>query len=260
VLDMTGTGLLRSDLLPPDLRADPLKHLLDKLPATVSARAHLARLDELLDECDTHPPGSPRRRKLLEEARGLADVLHHTSQPLAVDTLADAEIALPPVVGEQAAEAASLLWRIGHRTGPLTGYHRRFCAAYGRHRFVPLLDVLDPVTGLGPPGPDDAIGSDEAVDARRTSALAGLLADALSDGKDELVLTEQHVDQLANPSPLPPPRTAEIHIQLLRDANGLRIAVCLARVPRPPEPHPAAGYGGSPTSPATRRPTPAAAP
>ncbi|MFI0818257.1 lantibiotic dehydratase [Streptomyces sp. NPDC021098] len=226
VLDMIGTGLLRTDLFPADLRADPLKHLLNKLPTTVSARAHLARLDELLDECDAHPPGSPRRRKLLEEARDLADALHHTSRPLAVDTLADAEIALPPAVGEQAAEAASLLWRIGHRAGPLNGYHRRFCAAYGRHRLVPLLEVLDPVTGLGPPGPDDAIGTDEARDARHTAALASLLADALSDGKDEINLIDQHVDQLTNPSPLPPPRTAEIHIQLLRDENGLRIAVC----------------------------------
>ncbi|MBL1101808.1 lantibiotic dehydratase [Streptomyces coffeae] len=226
LLDMIDTGLLLTDLLPADLRADPLHHLLDKLPATATARPALARLDHLLTRCDAHPPGTAQRRKLLEEARELADTLHHTSRPLAVDTLAEAKITLPSTVGEQAAEAASLLWRIGHRTGPLTDYHRRFCAAYGRQRLVPLLEVLDPVTGLGPPRPDDAIGTEEEPDAHRTAALARLLADALSDGKDELVLHEQHIDQLANPSPLPPPRTAEIHIQLLRDAGGLRIAVC----------------------------------
>ncbi|MBL1115250.1 lantibiotic dehydratase [Streptomyces sp. 110] len=226
MLDMIGTGLLWTDLLPADLCADPLKHLLDKLPVTASARTSLTRLDDLLHRCDTHPPGVPQRRKLLEEAQDLADTLHYTRRPLAVDTLLDAEISLPPTVGEQAAEAATLLWRIGHRTGPLTDYHQRFCTAYGHHRLVPLLEVLDPVTGLGPPGPHDAIGADEALDTRRTAALAALLADALSDGKDELLLTEQHLDQLANPSPLPPPRTAEIHIQLLRDAGGLRIAVC----------------------------------
>ncbi|AQW46767.1 lantibiotic dehydratase [Streptomyces violaceusniger] len=226
MLDMIDTGLLWTNLLPADLRAAPLEHLLDKLPATASARTLLTHLGGLLEQCDAHPPGALQRRKLLAEARDLADTLHHTSRPLAVDTLADAEIALPPAVGEQAAVAASLLWRIGHRTGPLTEYHRRFCAAYGRQRLVPLLDALDPVTGLGPPGPHDAIGTDEAPDPRRTAALARLLADALSDGKGELVLTEQHIDQLANPSPLPPPCTAEIHVQLLRGANGLRIAVC----------------------------------
>ncbi|MEU8827251.1 lantibiotic dehydratase [Streptomyces sp. NPDC048636] len=226
VVDMIDTGLLLTDLLPTDVRADPLIHLLDKLPATASARTSLTRLDQLLNRADAHPPGNRHRRKLLEEARDLADTLHRTSRPLVVDTLADAEIALPPLVGEQAAEAASLLWRIGHRTGPLTDYHRRFCAAYGRHRLVPLLDVLDPVTGLGPPGPHDAIGTDEAPDARRTAVLAGLLSDALSEGRNEIVLHERHIDQLTHPSPLPPPRTAEIHVQLLRDAEGLRIAVC----------------------------------
>lgn len=226
ILDMIDTGLLLTDLLPVDLRSDPLQHLLDKLLTTAPARLSLTHLDHLLGQSDAHPPGTRHRRKLLEEARDLADTLHHTKRPLAVDTLADAEIALPPTVGEQAAEAATVLWRIGHRTGPLTEYHRRFCAAYGRQRLVPLLEALDPVTGLGLPGPYDAIGTDEGLDARRTAALAGLLAEALSAEKDELVLHEQHIDQLANPSPLPPPRTAEIHIQLLRDADGLRIAVC----------------------------------
>ncbi len=226
LVDMIDTGLLLTDLLPTDMRADPLRHLLDKLPATASARTSLTRLDQLLNQCDAHPPGDRRRRKLLEEACDLADSLHRTGRPLVVDTLADAEIAVPPAVGEQAAEAASLLWRTGHRTGPLTDYHRRFCATYGHHRLVPLLDVLDPVTGLGSPGPHDVIGTDGVPDAHRTAALAGLLSDALSQGKDELVLTEQHIDRLTNPSPLPPPRTAEIHIRLLRDANGLRIAVC----------------------------------
>jgi thiopeptide-type bacteriocin biosynthesis protein len=228
IIDMIDTGLLLTDLLPADLRADPLHHLLDKVPATASARPSLARLDHLLDRYDAHRPGTPRRRELLEEARDLADSLHHTRRPLAVDTLADAEIALPAAVGEQAAEAASLLWQIGHRAEPLADYHRRFCAAYGRQRLIPLRELLDPVTGLGPPGPNDAIGTDEGLDTRRTATLARLLADALSAGKDELVLHDQHIDQLANPSPLPPPRTAEIHIQLLRDSGQLRVAVCPA--------------------------------
>ncbi|WP_411145889.1 lantibiotic dehydratase [Streptomyces sp. x-80] len=225
VINMIDTGLLLPDL-PADLRDNPVQHLLDKLPPTALLRPCLARLDQLLARCDTYPPGTPQRRKLLEEARDLADEVHHTRRPLAVDTLADADFAVPPAVGEQAAEAASLLWRIGQRKGPLTDYHRRFCSLYGHQRLVPLLDVLDPVTGLGPPAPSDAIGTDEGLDERRTAALAGLLADALSTGRTEIVLDEQHVDQLTNPSPLLPPRTAEIHIQLLRDADRLRIAVC----------------------------------
>ncbi|WP_338400169.1 lantibiotic dehydratase family protein, partial [Streptomyces graminilatus] len=228
IIDMIDTGLLLTDLLPADLRAVPLHHLLEKVPATASARPSLAHLEHLLDRYDAQRPGTSRRRELLEAARDLADSLHHTRRPLVVDTLADAEIALPAAVGEQAAEAASLLWRIGHRAEPLADYHRRFCATYGRQRLIPLRELLDPVTGLGAPGPNDANGTDEGLDTRRTATLASLLADALAAGKDELVLHDQHIDRLANPSPLPPPRTAEIHIQLLRDSGQLRVAVCPA--------------------------------
>ncbi|MFE4664625.1 lantibiotic dehydratase [Streptomyces sp. NPDC056716] len=226
VLDMIGAGLLLTDLLPDDPRTDPLAHLLDRLPPSALARPVLVRLRQLLNDSDRQRPGTVRRRELLEQARTLADSLHRAERPLAVDTLADAKIALPAPVGAQAAEAATLLWRIGHRTPPLADYHRRFLAAYGRHRLIPVTEVLDPVTGLGPPGPADAIGTPQTPDPRRTAVLARLLADTLTAGKDELVLDDTHIDQLANPSPLPPPRTAEIHVQLFRDAGRLRVAVC----------------------------------
>ncbi|MGW7292813.1 lantibiotic dehydratase [Streptomyces xiamenensis] len=226
ILDMIDTGLLLTDLLPADLRAQPLHHLLARLPSSAGARHALSRLARLLAQCDAHPPGSPPRQRRLEEARALADQLYETGRPLVVDTVADAEISLPPTVGEQAAQAASVLWRIGHRTGALTDYHRRFRIAYGHHRLVPLPELLDPVTGLGPPGPRDGLGAEEEPDGRRTATLARLLAEALAEGKDELVLSDDHIDQLAHSSPLPPPRSAEIHIQLLRGTGGVRLAVC----------------------------------
>ncbi|WP_159072359.1 lantibiotic dehydratase [Streptomyces sp. CMB-StM0423] len=228
VQQMINSGLLLTDLLPVGSGVDPLRHVLAKLPPEASARPDLERLAELLHNADIFPPGAMPRRKLLREATGLADALHHSPRQLAVDTLADANIALPSSVARRAAEAASLLWRIGHRAGPLTDYHQRFCAEYGRHRLVTLLDVLDPVTGLGEPRPRDALGLDEGLDPQRTEVLARLLSDTLIGGADELVLTEDDIDPLANPSPLPPPRTAEIHIQLLHGATGLKIAVCPA--------------------------------
>ncbi|WP_168222737.1 lantibiotic dehydratase [Streptomyces xiamenensis] len=226
ILDMIDTSLLLTDLLPADLRDQPLHHLLARLPSTAGARHALSLLARLLAQCDTQPPGSPPRRRRLEEARALADQLYETGRPLVVDTVADAEITLPPTVGEQAAQAASVLWRIGHRSGALTDYHRRFRTAYGHQRLVPLRELLDPVTGLGPPGPHDGLGAEEEPDGRRTAILARLLADALAEGKDELVLSDDHIDQLAHNSPLPPPRSAEIHIQLLRGTGRVRLAVC----------------------------------
>ncbi|MFF5719798.1 lantibiotic dehydratase [Streptomyces buecherae] len=226
VVEMIDTGFLRTDVLPTGSGARPLRHLLDKLPPRSAARASLTRLEQLLTRSDALAPGAPERRALLEEARDGADALHLVDRPLRVDTLADADIALPPAVGERAAEAAGVLWRIGHRHGPLDAYHGRFRATYGHHRLVPVCDVLDAVAGLGPPGPDDALGAQEEPAPRRTAALARLMANALASGTGELALTEADIDELANASPLPPPRTAEIHIQLLRVAGDLRVAVC----------------------------------
>lgn len=228
VREMIKSGLLLTDLLPVGSGIDPLRHLLAKLPPRASVRPDLERLARLLADADAYPPGTKPRRKLLGEATDLAGALHRSHRPLAVDTLVDADIALPSAVAHRAAEAASLLWRIGHRVGPLTDYHQRFCAEFGRHRLVPLLDVLDPVTGLGAPRPQDALGLDEGLDPQRTAVLARLLSDALTGGAGELALTEDDIDRLANPSALPPPRTAEIHIQLLRSVTGLTIAVCPA--------------------------------
>ncbi|MBB5937229.1 thiopeptide-type bacteriocin biosynthesis protein [Streptomyces zagrosensis] len=225
VLDMIDTGLLLTDLVPANAGTHPLRHLLAKMPATAAVRPALDRLDQILARCDELAPGAMARRALLAQAREVADALYPTHRPLVVDTVADAEIALPPKVGEKAAQAAGVLWRIGHRHGPLIDYHRRFCTVYGRHRLVPLREVLDSVTGLGPPGPADALGRQEEPRQQRTAALARLLADAVSSPDGELVLGEEDIDQLANPSVLPPPRTAEIHVQLLRAQGGVRIAV-----------------------------------
>ncbi|MFD9869070.1 lantibiotic dehydratase [Streptomyces niveus] len=226
ILVMIDTGLLLTDLLPADLRAGPLRHLLERLPAEAGVRPALARLDRLLIRCDAHPPGAAQRRLLLAEARDLAAQLHEADRPLVVDTVADAEITLPSEVGEQAARAASVLWRIGHRAGPLADYHRRFCALYGRQRLVPLPEVLDSVTGLGAPQDRDRLGAENEPDGRRTAVLARLLADSLADGRGELVLREKDIAQLANCSALDPPRSAEIHIQLLDGPTGVRVAVC----------------------------------
>ncbi len=215
VRDMVRAGLLLCDLLPDDLRDDPLQHLLHRLPGHSRTSVELRRLRTLLNSADGHPPGAAQRRALLSAARAQADSVHRTAQPLVVDCLADSQLALPPAVGQNAALAASVLWHISHRKPALTHYHRRFSAKYGRHRLVPLLELLDPAVGLGPPGSHDSVGTAEELSPTRAAALATLLSDALHARATEVVLQERHLDQLAHGSALPPPRTAEIHLQLL---------------------------------------------
>ncbi|MEU9885336.1 lantibiotic dehydratase [Sphaerisporangium sp. NPDC051011] len=224
-------GFLLHDLLPDDPRADPLGHLLDRLPATSLHRRPLERLRDLLTEADEHRVGSPKRLALLTDASAIAQEILPTDRLLRVDTKADATVTLPVQVAEKAAEAAGVLWRIGLGIDPLTGYHQRFLTRYGTLRAVPLLDVLDPVMGLGPVDDVTPIGAG-APDTSREAVLARLLSDAISKGETEIVLDEATVDRLTNRSGAAAPRSAEIYVRVLatdtttRADRGFQLAVC----------------------------------
>lgn len=226
VRQMIRTGLLLTDLLPANVRDDPLGHLLGRLPASARLRSVLERLRDLLARADAFRPGAPERLALLRAARQAADEVVRVERPLAVDTLADATLTLPHAVGEQAAQAASILWRTSQMASPAAGYHERFVRAYGRWRLVPLLEVIDPATGIGPPDDADDIGAQGGVEPRRAALLARLLAEATAQGQTEVTLDDDLVKQFAHGADTVPPRTAEIHIRLLRHGDELRIAVC----------------------------------
>ncbi|WP_329072846.1 lantibiotic dehydratase [Streptomyces sp. NBC_01429] len=219
---MVRTGILLTDILPEDPRDDPLGHLLRKVPGSAPEHALLIRLRELLREADQHPPGAAQRLRLLRSARSLADQIHLVDRPITVDTLADAELRLPSAVGAQAALAASALWRISHRTPPLRLWSDRFVETYGRHRMVPLLEAIDPTVGIGPPHAGDAIAATtESGESREQHSrlLASLLSDALAHGRTEVELTEEHIERLDHGTG-PPPRSAEIHVRIVAEADG----------------------------------------
>ncbi|MBL1119189.1 lantibiotic dehydratase [Streptomyces sp. 110] len=225
VVHMIRTGVLLSDLLPEDLRGDPLGHLLRKVPEPVPEHGLLIRLRRLLGEADQHRPGAAQRLTLLRSARDFTDRLHSVERPITVDTLADADIQLPAAIGVKAAQAAAALWRISHRAPPLRPWTERFTTTYGHHRMVPLLEAIDPAIGIGPPGPDDAIAATAGIGEQRDRVLASLLTDALVHGRCEVELTEAHIEQLDHGTGLPP-RSAEIHVRLLPEpGNSSRLMV-----------------------------------
>ncbi|MFF4322874.1 lantibiotic dehydratase [Streptomyces sp. NPDC001568] len=224
LLRMIRSGLLLTDLTP----GGPPSLTLTALAAFTrpgDAWSVLPQLRDLLARADAHPPGEPTRLELLRLARQLMADPAPPDRPLVADTRADAEVVLPRRLAEQAATAAGVLWRTAHTKPPLTRYHRRFVETYGIHRMVPLTEVLDTATGLGPPDPDDGLGASAEPAPARLSLLAEL---AGRHGPDnEVVLTEDLVDRLAAPHPEPPPRSAEIHVRVVRDGGGpLRVAVC----------------------------------
>ncbi len=168
--ELVRNGFLLIDLLPEDVTADPLRHLLDRLPADSPMREAVRELRRFLAEADGRPPGDAARLAALRAARDTADGIVPVERPLVADVRADALLALPVALAEQAARAASLLWAIGAARDPLTRWHAQFLHRYGAGRAVPLLDAVDPVIGLGTDIPVD--------DERPEPGLAGRVVTA----------------------------------------------------------------------------------
>ncbi|MEU4233271.1 lantibiotic dehydratase [Nonomuraea sp. NPDC026600] len=231
VTSMIRAGVLLHDLLPEDVRDDPLGHLLGKLPADAPARPGLLRLRALLADADRHPPGALDRAPLLCEARDMADELAWAERPLRADTVADAVVTLPQSLGRAAADAVGLLWRIGWGATPLSVYHQAFRERYGLHRLVPLREVTDPVIGLGLP-PHALTTAEPAPRAERTAVLSRLVADALTSGRSKVVLDRRTVEELCAGTGGTPPHTAEVCVRVLAAtgpdaaAGRLFLAVC----------------------------------
>ena len=222
-------GFLLHDLLPDDLRRDPLGHLLERIPPGFPHRGCLERLRELLADADQYPPGEPKRLALLTEALSTGTGILPPDMLLRADTVADATVTLPAEVGRKAAEAAGVLWRTGRGTDPLAEYHQRFITRFGTAQAVTLLDVLDPVTGLGPVSDGVIpIGSGPA-DSRREEILTGLVSDAIARDATEITLDEATLDRLVNRSHAPAPRSAEIYVRILAaGGDGRRLVLAVS--------------------------------
>ena len=202
--------LLLSELRPPLTTASPAGYVADRLRTVPAASEEFHRLHSLLQEIEDWD-----RRPLPDRARTYAALVARTREvhpgpegvPLQVDSaivLAGNDIAAE--VAEEAARGAELLLRlnpVGAGKG-LAGYRLSFEQRYGGEREVPLLELLDPETGLGPPSRNDwhAVADPERS-ARRDALLWELAAEATRDRTRELELDEATIAELVV---APPPR------------------------------------------------------
>ncbi|KPM55452.1 hypothetical protein ACG83_08895 [Frankia sp. R43] len=214
VIEMTRQGFLLTDLLPIDLGDDPLLHLLSRLPDGCDVLGPLEDLLSRLHAADLLPLGSTPRLAALAAAREASARICGQDNPLCVDVAADAAITVPRALLEDAAEAVSVLWMMSCTKPTLAAYHARFVDRWGHGRFVPLVDVLDPVIGLGAEGIETSIEPAD-VPAERLAVLAALLGDATAHGRTEIILDDATVAALAVPGTDPPPPGAEAYARVL---------------------------------------------
>src|SRR5882757_6412637 len=221
-------GLLLTELRPSLAETDPLDHVIGvllRVGAGERARP-LERVRADLAGYAARPLGHGVGDLRAVVAR--MGELQVCDRPVQVDLRMDADVGLPHEVAREAERAAATLSRIAPATPfypHLDAYCAEFTERYGLHQPVPLLEVLDPNIGLGPPAgyheirghrraprlPDTHLG--------RERVLAELAMGALADGAREVVLDEAGLERLTPGEVGPPPRSVDLCLHLTADSQ-----------------------------------------
>jgi lantibiotic biosynthesis protein len=198
--DLLERTFLLTDLRPPHSE-NPARHVARRLSAIPAARAEAAVLGALVDDAAAWDPASDAPtdatlRDLAGRARAIVQADHalqvDAALPLAGRTIARA-------VGDEFARAAEILIRLTPFPQGITdfdAYRRRFEARYGIGREVPVLELLDPDFGLGPPEP-----TQPTVLAARDAALLRIATRALHERQTVVDLDEAILAELATWTP-----------------------------------------------------------
>jgi thiopeptide-type bacteriocin biosynthesis protein len=221
--------LLLTDLRPPLTEPSPANYVVRRLRDNPGATDLLERLEAALAamaEWDAAPmeKAAPAFRKLEPQPDANAPA---ASEPYAqVDmawTLAGTR--LTRAVADEAARAAELLLRLTPLpAGPphLEAYRRTFEVRYGAEREVPLLELLDPNFGLGPPAAfhGGAPSGDPRKAALRQQTLYDLAITALRQQLLVVELDEEKLAQLESwkPAALTAPQSLDLSVFVVAES------------------------------------------
>ncbi|MEU4195415.1 lantibiotic dehydratase [Kribbella sp. NPDC026611] len=182
--ELISQQLLLPAHLPP-LIGDPLARLL-----SVAGSPGSLGLADVAAAC-RRVDVAPAPTAALGKARALAEVQVDTSLPLSRTGVAR-------LVAEDVRHAVDALFKLHPNPGwsPLAGYRAAFHNRYGDDCRVPLLELLDPRFGLGPPSAHAGHGSGSRD--RRADVLRDLAAGAIRDGSHEVVLDDALIERMSN--------------------------------------------------------------
>jgi thiopeptide-type bacteriocin biosynthesis protein len=221
--------MLLTDLRPPLTVQSPARYVADRLagiPAGQAVASGLERLLHAMEAWDSLPfeDGVTAYFDLQRDAHSLhASAAKPSVQVDMAWPLAGSHISA--TVAAEAARTAELLLKLTPSPrGPayLQGYRRAFESRYGHERQVPLLEVLDPSVGLGPPplhghGAWAAEGMDPHRSALRQQTLHDLALTALRDRRQVVELEEQVLARLQTwvPGPATAPTSLDMSVFVL---------------------------------------------
>ena len=197
--------ILLTDLVPPLSEPDPARYMLARLkklgysnPVIIKVKDVVKRANGLSDCAEGF---TSAYRKLASDANEIEDI--SPASPLQVDSVARlSSNYVSKQIAEEAARAATLLLRLSpYPEGPqyLATYRRLFESRYGSHRMVPLMEVLDPNRGIGPPPFNETgVQSGPQVERKRIrdQLLVGLAGTALRERRNVVELDEGLIARL----------------------------------------------------------------
>ncbi|KLL11600.1 lantibiotic dehydratase [Protofrankia coriariae] len=245
VIELVRRRFLHTPLRPATTITDPLSEVADQLAAAriddLPPRAGrlnvIGDLQDLLAHHDNSSSAS-HRRALRSQAEALQRRVVPSADPdLDVGLVLNADVVLPAAVAEEAGAGARALARLTPPTAVPSGWadwHEAFLERYGPAALVPLLEAVNPDTGLGLPA--TFRGSTRTHrpggSAARDQRLAALAQRAALDGALEVRLEGTDITVLAGdtaPARVPPHAEliAEVHAHdltaLSRGAFTLRV-------------------------------------
>lgn len=244
--DLLAQNLLITSLWAPMTTVDALGHVcaeLEKADArSLEGVGELVRaLVAIRTDLTSHEPARSTST-LSDVTERMLTLSSVTPAPLLIDTVLDCDVQIPEAVVREAQAAVAALHRITpHPYGyqQWRDYHRCFRARYGVGASVPVLDLVAD-SGLGLPA--EYIGSERGRAPRTVTArddvVLSLVQQALMEGRDELLLTDAAIADLAAgvQDPLFVPRVEvafEIHAASCEALARGAFQLVLTGVPRP---------------------------
>jgi lantibiotic biosynthesis protein len=221
--------LLLTDLRPPLTEPRPANYVVCRLRDNPGAADLLGPMQGALAamaEWDAAPieEAAAAYRKLAEDPEANAPTISEPSAQVDM-SLAISGSRISRSVADEAARAAELLLRLTPLPAGLPyleAYHRAFEARYGTEREVPLLELLDPNFGLGPPAPfhGSAPGGDPRKAVLRQQTLYELAVTAIRDRQLVVELDEEKLGRLEswNPTALTAPLSLDLSVFVVAES------------------------------------------
>ena len=220
--DLWEQTFLFTDLRPPLTCESPARYITERLAGIPEAAGELTRLHKFLNAASAWDRMQPEESlkafgDLLAQAGVSPDKSKET--PIQVDMTMSVEGRLANAVSVEAARAAELLLRLTPMPKglpALAAYRQNFTGRYGHDREVPLLQLLDPSRGLGPPQAHGHGASEVSPEkaARRAQTLLQLACIALHKKERVVHLDETALARLETwrPNAVTAPRSLDINV------------------------------------------------